>query len=124
MGLFVGILFSVATALVIYYKQISEGYEDRERFDIMQKVGMSYDEVKRTIRSQVLMVFFLPLAVAGIHVAVSFRVIKMILKMLSMTEPTLFMAVTLITLLVFAVMYTIVFMITTKAYYGIVKREA
>ncbi len=124
LGLFVGILFSVATALVIYYKQISEGYEDRERFDIMQKVGMSYDEVKRTIRSQVLMVFFLPLAVAGIHVAVSFRVIKMILKMLSMTEPTLFMAVTLITLLVFAVMYTIVFMITTKAYYGIVKREA
>ena len=85
---------------------------------------MSYDEVKRTIRSQVLMVFFLPLVVAGIHVAVSFRVIKMILKMLSMTEPTLFMAVTLITLLVFAVMYTIVFMITTKAYYGIVKREA
>lgn len=123
-GLFVGVLFSVATALVIYYKQISEGYEDRERFDIMQKVGMSYNEVKRTVRSQVLMVFFLPLIVAGIHVAVSFRIIKMILKMLAMTEPTMFMAVTLITLLVFAIMYTIVFLITTKTYYGIVRRQA
>jgi putative ABC transport system permease protein len=120
-GMFVGILFSMATALIIYYKQISEGFEDMERFRIMQNVGMSLSEVKKTIRSQVLTVFFLPLAVAAVHVAVSFRIMKMILNILSLGNNSLFIYCTLATLLVFCVIYGIVFKITAKAYYNIVR---
>lgn len=110
----------MATVLIIYYKQISEGYEDKARFEIMQKVGMSRAEVKKTIRSQVLMVFFIPLIMAAIHIVVSFRIIKMILSMLNLGNVNLFMWCTLGTVLVFCVIYAIVFAITERAYYKIV----
>lgn len=119
-GMFVGSLFLMATVLIIYYKQISEGYEDKARFEIMQKVGMSRAEVKKTIRSQVLMVFFIPLIMAAIHIVVSFRIIKMILSMLNLGNVNLFMWCTLGTVLVFCVIYAIVFAITERAYYKIV----
>ena len=119
-GIYLGSMFIMATVLIIYYKQISEGYDDRERYQIMQKVGMSKKEVKRSIRSQVLSVFFLPLVVAVIHVAVAFKVMTKILGVLNLTNVSLFAVCTIITTAVFAVFYIIVYSITAKEYYRIV----
>ena len=119
-GIYLGSMFIMATVLIIYYKQISEGYDDRERYQIMQKVGMSKKEVKRSIRSQVLSVFFLPLVVAVIHVAVAFKVMTKILGVLNFTNVSLFAVCTIITIAVFAVFYIIVYSITAKEYYRIV----
>lgn len=119
-GIYLGSMFIMATVLIIYYKQISEGYDDRERYQIMQKVGMSKKEVKRSIRSQVLSVFFLPLVVAMIHVAVAFKVMTKILGVLNLTNVSLFAVCTIITIAVFAVFYIIVYSITAKEYYRIV----
>lgn len=118
-GIYLGSMFIMATVLIIYYKQISEGYDDRERYQIMQKVGMSKKEVKRSIRSQVLSVFFLPLVVAVIHVAVAFKVMTKILGVLNLTNVSLFAVCTIITIAVFAVFYIIVYSITAKEYYRI-----
>ena len=121
-GIYLGSMFIMATVLIIYYKQISglRGYDDRERYQIMQKVGMSKKEVKRSIRSQVLSVFFLPLIVAVIHVAVAFKVMTKILGVLNLTNVSLFAVCTIITIAVFAVFYIIVYSITAKEYYQIV----
>lgn len=119
-GIYLGSMFIMATVLIIYYKQISEGYDDRERYQIMQKVGMSKKEVKRSIRSQVLSVFFLPLVVAVIHVAVAFKIMTKILGVLNLTNVSLFAVCTIITIAVFAVFYIIVYSITAKEYYRIV----
>lgn len=119
-GIYLGSMFIMATVLIIYYKQISEGCDDRERYQIMQKIGMSKKEVKRSIRSQVLSVFFLPLIVAVIHVAVAFKVMTKILGVLNLTNVLLFAVCTIITTAVFAVFYIIVYSITAKEYYRIV----
>ncbi len=119
-GIYLGSMFIMATVLIIYYKQISEGYDDRERYQIMQKVGMSKKEVKRSIRSQVLSVFFLPLVVAVIHVAAAFKVMTKILGVLNLTNVSLFAVCTIITIAVFAAFYIIVYSITAKEYYRIV----
>lgn len=121
LGLFLGILFFMATALILYYKQISEGYDDKLRFEIMQKVGMSKEEVKTSIKSQVLKVFFLPIIVAAIHVAGAFNMITKLLALFSLTNINLFLICTLITIVVFATIYAIVYGLTTKVYYNIVK---
>lgn len=122
LGLFLGILFLVATVLIIYYKQISEGYEDVERFDILRRVGMSDREVRKTIRSQVLMVFFLPLVVAGVHVAFAFPMITKLMFVMSFFNTGLLMTVTALSYLAFAVLYFAIYSITTRAYYRIVRR--
>lgn len=121
LGIFLGVLFLMATVLIIYYKQISEGFDDKERFEIMQKVGMSKKEVKKSIHSQVIMVFFLPLVTAVIHICFAFPVIQKILSVLNMTNIPLFIASTAVTVLVFAVFYATVYMMTAKVYYRIVK---
>lgn len=121
LGIFFGLLFLMATVLIIYYKQISEGYSDKERFEIMRKVGMSQREVKQSIRSQVLSVFFLPLVVAVIHIAAAFPVLTKLLAALNLTNKPLILLSTVITVIIFAVFYGIVFGITTKEYYRIVK---
>jgi len=122
LGCYIGILFLMATVLIIYYKQISEGYEDRRRFEIMMKVGMSREEVKRTIKSQILMVFFVPIAVAAIHVIVSFRIIKLIMVILSLgSNMVLFVWCTLFTVIVFCIIYALVYALTAKEYYNIVQ---
>ena len=121
-GVFLGVLFVMATVLIIYYKQISEGYDDRERFVIMQKVGMSREEVKSAIHSQVVTVFFLPLIVAGIHVTAAFPLISKLLVMLQLTDTKLFIACTGACFLVFAVMYVFVYNLTARTYYRIVSR--
>ena len=119
-GIYLGSMFIMATVLIIYYKQISEGYDDRERYQIMQKVGMSKKEVKRSIKSQVLSVFFLPLIVAVIHVIVAFKVMTKILGVMNLTNVPLFAGCTAITIAVFAVFYVIVYSITAREYYRIV----
>ena len=121
MGVFVGFLFLMGTVLIIYYKQISEGYDDRERFQIMRKVGMSQKEVKRTIRSQVLTVFFLPLGAAVVHLAVAFPVLTKLMRTLNLTNVKLEAVCTVGTVCIFTVFYILVFMITSREYYRIVK---
>ena len=121
LGIFLGSLFLMATVLIIYYKQISEGYDDKERFEIMQKVGMSKAEIKKTIRSQVLMVFFLPLVTTVIHIAFAFPMISKLLTVLNLTNIPLFRLATIATALVFAVIYGIVFALTARVYYRIVE---
>lgn len=120
LGIFLGLLFIMAAVLIIYYKQISEGYDDRERFIIMRKVGMTQAEIKSTIRSQVLTVFFLPLIAAGIHVAIAFPMISLILALLNMTNVNLYLICTVICFLVFAGMYVMVYSLTARTYYKIV----
>lgn len=121
-GIFLGFMFLMAAVLIIYYKQISEGMEDKERFRIMQNVGMSKKEVRQSIRSQVLMVFFLPLGVAVVHTAVAFRVMTKLLAMMHLTNIPLFFICTLVTVLVFASIYGMVFALTAREYYRIVEK--
>lgn len=121
-GIFLGALFIMAAVLIIYYKQISEGYDDRERFAIMQKVGMSRDEVKASIRSQVLTVFFLPLVAAGIHVAFAFPIISQLLALLNLMNTDLYIACTAGCFLVFALIYVLTYGLTARTYYRIISR--
>ncbi len=121
-GISLGLLFTVATVLMIYYKQLSEGYEDQERFQILQKVGMSHKEVKKAIHSQILTVFFLPPIMAGIHLAVAFPILKRIVEMIGFQRSNLFLYVTLICFGVFLLFYVCVYLYTAKTYYKIVKR--
>lgn len=120
LGIFLGLLFIMATVLIIYYKQIAEGYDDKQRFEIMQQVGMSREEVKHAIKSQVLMVFFIPLIMAIIHIAFAFNVIKRLLAIFSLTNVPLFALCTVVSILVFASIYIIVYMLTAQTYYKIV----
>lgn len=120
LGIFLSILFVMAVILVIYYKQISEAYEDKERYQIMQKVGMSQAEVRQSIHSQILTVFFLPLITAGIHVAFALPIIIRMLKLFGFFNTSLFVICALICFLIFAVLYGIIYSITAKAYYKIV----
>ena len=122
LGMFLGTLFIMAMALIIYYKQISEGYEDRKQFEIMQKVGMSQLEVKKVIRSQIRRVFFLPLVAAGVHMAVAFPMIQNLLKAFNMRNTELYRNCTIGVYLGFAVLYMLIYSLTAKAYYRIVKR--
>jgi len=120
LGLFLGLVFLIATVLIIYYKQLSEGYDDKERFEIMQKVGLSRPEIKKAIRSQVLVVFFLPLGMAVIHIAFAFKMITKLLLIFNLTDVTLFALCTLGTVALFAAIYGAVYLLTAKVYYKIV----
>jgi putative ABC transport system permease protein len=122
LGLILSVVFLFATALIIYYKQVSEGYEDQNRFRILQKVGMSTAEVKGTIRSQILMIFFLPLLVAAMHVAFAFPILTRLLKILFQSDRVLFMACTAASLGVFVVIYVAIYSVTARVYYKIVRR--
>ena len=121
-GAFLGTLFLAAMVLIIYYKQISEGNDDRERFAIMQKVGMSKQEVRASIRSQVQTVFFLPLVIAGVHVIAAFPMISKLLLKLNLRNTGLYIGCTTVSFLIFATIYTIIYHLTARIYYGIVNR--
>ena len=120
LGILLGFVCLFSTILIIYYKQISEGYEDRERFQIMEKIGMEPREVRKTIGSQLILQFFLPLATAAVHTAVAFPILLKLLKILMLTNTSLFIVCTLVTLAVFALVYTAVYLLTAKTYYKIV----
>ncbi len=122
LGMFLSVLFTIAAVLIIYYKQISEGFNDKKRFEIMHKVGMSEHEVKKSIHSQVLTVFFLPLITAGIHTAFSFPMVKKILAMMQLTNVKLFVISSICVFLAFAIIYAIIYSATAKIYYKIVKK--
>ncbi len=123
LGLFLGLMFLMVTVLIIFYKQISEGYEDKERYAIMQKVGMSNAEVKHAIHSQVLTVFFLPIAAAIIHVAMAFPMITLMLEAISLTNVRLFALCVAGTSLVFGIIYLAVYSLTSRSYYKIVGNQ-
>ncbi|MEA4897670.1 MAG: FtsX-like permease family protein [Christensenellaceae bacterium] len=120
LGLLLGTLFLMATGSIIYYKQLSEGYDDRERYVILQNVGMSRREVRAAIRRQVLMVFFLPLIAAGIHVSFAFPMITRLLRVLSLTNVPLFATSTAVSLAIFAALYLAIYALTARTYYKIV----
>ncbi len=124
LGFFLGFVFLLATVLIIYYKQVSEGYDDCGRFRIMQQVGMTPREVKRTIRTQVLLMFFLPLVTAAIHIAFAFPIVKQIVFAFGVQNVHLFLLCTLGTFAVFALLYTLVYLITARSYYRIVSAKA
>lgn len=121
LGIFVGTLFLMGAVMIIYYKQISEGFDDRKRFQIMQKVGMSRQEVRQTIRAQVVTVFFLPLAVAILHTVVAFPVTRQLMTMMNFPDSGIFLVATAVTIVAFAMVYLIVYTITARAYYKIVE---
>ncbi len=120
LGMILSLVFLLATVLIIYYKQISEGYEDQARFAIMQKVGMTKREIRKSINSQLLTVFFFPLLLAAIHMCFAFPIVRKLLLMFNLSNVALFAATTGISLFVFAVFYTIVYRLTSNAYYKIV----
>jgi len=120
LGLFLGILFLVATGLIIYYKQITEGYEDRERYQIMQRVGMTKEEIKAAINNQTLLVFFLPLIAAVVHLAFAFNMITRLLTVFNLNDTALFFLCTVLTALVFGLIYVLVYRRTARVYYRIV----
>ena len=121
LGLFLGFLFIMAAVLIIYYKQVSEGYEDRERYRIMQDVGLERRMVKSSISSQILVVFFAPLLVAAIHVAFDFKLMLHLLAMFGLHEGGTTLLCTAGTFLVFAVIYGLVYLLTARTYYRIVQ---
>lgn len=123
LGLFLGIMFLMVTVLIIFYKQISEGYDDKKRFEIMEKVGMSNDEVKATIRSQVRIIFLLPLVTAAIHLFAAFPMLRRLLAMFSLTNVVLFVKCIIGTILIFGIIYYAVFKITSRTYYKIVGNQ-
>ena len=120
-GIFLSIIFMVGTVLVIYYKQISEGYEDRERFVILQKVGLDQKQIKQTINKQVLTVFFLPLAFAFLHLAFAYHMLSLILKVVGVVDSVMMLSVTLSICGIFALIYVLIFMITSRSYRKIIQ---
>lgn len=122
-GIFIGALFLLTTAMIIYYKQISEGYEDRNRFVIMQNVGMSKEEVKHVIRNQIRTVFYLPIVLAVVHIGFAFDMIRKLLEMLHLTNVKLFIGCTMGTILIFAVIYWVVYKLTARSYYQLVHAQ-
>nr|WP_296099618.1 ABC transporter permease [uncultured Mediterraneibacter sp.] len=120
LGILLGVVFILGMVLIIYYKQITEGYEDQDRFQILMKVGMTPKEVRQTINSQVMTVFFLPLVVAGIHTAFAFPMIEKMVQLLAFTDRKFLILVTVCSYLVFALFYIIVYLLTSKQYYKIV----
>lgn len=120
LGVMLSVVFIFAAVLIIYYKQVSEGYEDQSRFEIMQKVGMTKKEIRKSINSQLLTVFFLPLAGAGLHMIFASIIIRRILLAFNFNNPVLFAVTTLVCFVVFALFYTLIYRVTSNAYYKIV----
>ena len=120
LGLVLSVVFLFAAVLIIYYKQITEGYEDQSRFEVMQKVGMTKRDIRKSINSQMLTVFFLPLVTAGIHLCFAFPIISLLLRMFNMTNVALFALTTLICFALFGLFYLVIYKVTSNAYFSIV----
>lgn len=120
LGVFLGLLFLLATALIIYYKQISEGYEDQRRYQILRQVGMTDREIQASIHTQILLVFFLPLGIAGLHTAAAYPMVSKLLELFQLTSPARYALCTAGTLMVFCVVYALVYGLTARVYRRIV----
>ena len=123
LGIILSIVFILATVLIIYYKQVTEGYEDQSRFAIMQKVGMTKRDIRRSINSQILMVFFLPLAAAILHLSFAFPMVQKLLALFNLRNVALMILIMVISVLVFGVFYGIIYKVTSNAYYSIVSEK-
>ena len=123
LGIVFGGVFILAAVLIMYYKQVSEGYGDRERFDILRKVGMNDREIRRSVNSQVLTVFFAPLIAAGVHMAFAFPILTRLLGLFSMRDTGFLASVTLVCYCVFALIYVLIYALTSRSYYRIVSRD-
>lgn len=121
LGIFLGLMFIMALALIIYYKQVTEGYEDKHRFEIMQNVGMSHKEVKRSIHSQILLVFFIPLVMSVIHLAFAMPILLKLLALLNLVNTAYILISAAAVVILFAILYTAVYLATAKTYYKIVE---
>ena len=119
--IFLSIIFIVGAVLVIYYKQISEGYEARERFVILQKVGLDQKQIKQTINKQILTVFFLPVIFAFLHLTFAYHMWSLILKVIGVVDATMMLTITLSICGIFALIYVLIFMITSRSYHKIVQ---
>jgi len=124
LGIFLGLLFLAATVIIMYYKQITEGYEDQSRYETMQKVGMHHREIKQAIGTQTIIVFFLPLVVATIHIAFSFNIVKKMLAIFNFTNVNLFVFCSIATSMAFALAYLFFYRLTAKTYFRLVKWHA
>ena len=120
LGVLLSVGFSLAAVLIIYYKQISEGYEDEARFAIMQKVGMTRGDIRRSVNSQMLLVFFLPLLLAGLHLCFAFPFVHKLLMLFNLNNVKLLIGTTALSYVVFALLYTLAYRLTSNAYYQIV----
>ena len=120
LAILLSIVFLAAAVLILYYKQISEGYEDQARFEIMQRVGMTKTDIRKSINSQLLLVFFLPLLFAGLHLGFAFPFVHKMLVLFNLTNLKLLIGTTVITFAVYAVFYAIVYRVTSNSYYSIV----
>lgn len=123
LGIVFGGVFILAAVLIMYYKQVSEGYGDRARFDILRKVGMNDREIRRSVNSQVLTVFFAPLIAAGVHMAFAFPILTRLLGLFSMRDTGFLASVTLVCYCVFALIYVLIYALTSRSYYRIVSRD-
>ena len=120
-GVFISFIFVISQVVIMYYKQISEGYEDKGNFEIMRKVGITDKQIKQSIRSQVLLIFFSPLIIATLHTIVAYPFIEKILRLFLITDNSIFLQALGVTIVVFAIFYLIVYAITSKIYYRIIK---
>ena len=120
LGILLGSVFILAAVLIMYYKQVSEGFEDNKRFEILRNVGMTKQEIRKSINSQVLTVFFVPLIAAGIHTAFAFSIISKLLRLFAMTDVGFFAIVTICCYIAFAILYVVMYTITSRSYYSIV----
>ena len=123
LGMIFGLTFTLATGIILYYKQVSEGIQDEVRFDIMQRVGMSHEEVRKIIRSQILAVFFFPIGLASLHLAFAFPIIQKLLLLFGLSNQNLFLLVSLVVIGIFFFIYLLLFFQTSKAYYRMVERK-
>lgn len=123
LGMILGLSFTLATGLIIYYKQISEGMQDEHRYDIMQKVGMSHQEVKQSIRGQIIMVFFFPIILATLHLAFAFPLMSNLLMLFGLSDKVLFMIICIIMVVIFLLIYLVMYAQTSKVYYRLVERK-
>ena len=124
LGIMLSVVFLLAAVSIIYYKQICEGYEDQSRFDIMQKVGMTKRDIRRSINSQLLTVFFLPMALSGVHLCFAFPFIHKLLLLFNLSNTPLLIGTTVISYVAFALLYTLAYKLTSNAYYHIVSGAA
>lgn len=120
LGIFLSAVFVAATVLIIYYKQMTEGYEDEARFEIMRKVGMTPKDIRKSVNSQMLTVFFLPLIIATLHTGVALPIVLKLLTMFALRNTTLTVAITGIAIVIFGIFYTVVYRITSNAYYSVI----
>ena len=120
LGIVLSTVFLLAAVMIIYYKQLSEGYEDYTRYEIMQKVGMTKQDIRKSINSQMLTVFFSPLLMAGLHLCFAFPFLWKIMMMFGLNNRTLIIAITVICYIIFGIFYAVVYKITSNLYFHIV----